>query len=255
MSSKRISGSPAAPEMHFAERAGKYNHSSSWVDDQGLIQRVCSLACVGPEAVILDIATGTGKIAQAFHGKVKCVVGMDICPSMCSQALNFLDHMVLTPAENLSFRNSAFDACLCRQGLQFMDLAQVIPEVRRVLKPSGRLVFCHLTAYGKIDKDEAFAIQRLRNPARKNFFLPEDFPQILEKYGFRGIETFEYLTVESVNRWVDNGALNSQAQQEIRELYKNSSVAFRQAHNLRFEGGDIKDTMKMLLVKADKKGV
>lgn len=254
MSSKRISGSPAAPEMHFAKRAGKYNHSSSWVDDGQLIERIYSLASVSPEAVILDIATGTGKIAQAFYGQVKKVVGMDICPSMCSQALSFLDDMVLTPAEKLSFKDGVFDACVCRQGLQFMELNCAVSEISRVLKPGGRLVLCHLTAYGKIDKDEAFAIQRLRNPARKNFFLPEDLPRLLPEYGFQQVESFEYLSVESVNRWIDNGALSVQAQQKIRQLYKEASADFCQAHNLKFEGDDIIDTMKMLLVKAVKKG-
>ena len=254
MSSKRISGSPAAPEMHFAKRAGKYNHSSSWVDDGQLIERIYSLASVSPEAVILDIATGTGKIAQAFYSQVKKVVGMDICPSMCSQALSFLDDMVLTPAEKLSFKDGVFDACVCRQGLQFMELNCAISEISRVLKPGGRLVLCHLTAYGQIDKDEAFAIQRLRNPARKNFFLPEDLPRLLSEYGFAQIEAFEYLSVESVNRWIDNGALSDQTQEKIRQLYKGSSQGFRKAHNLKFESDDITDTMKMLLVKAVKKG-
>ena len=224
------------------------------MDDGQLIERIRFLAQVTPDALVLDIATGTGKVAQVFHGNVQNVVGMDICPSMASQALMFLDHMVLTPAEKLSFKDGVFDACVCRQGLQFMDLNQALAEVLRVLKPGGRLVLCHLTAYGETDKDEAFAIQRLRNPARKNFFLPDDFPRLLTKHDFRDIETFEYLTVESVNRWIDNGALSRQTQEEIRELYRKSSLDFRKVHDLKFEAEDILDTMKMLLVKAVKKG-
>jgi len=254
LSSKKISIGPAATEKHFVKRADKYNHSSSWVDDGQLIERMRSLASVSPEAVILDIATGTGKIAQAFYGQVQKVVGMDICPSMATQALSFLNHMVLTPAEKLSFKDEVFDACLCRQGLQFMELNCAISEISRVLKSGGRLVLCHLTAYGQIDKDEAFVIQGLRNPARKNFFLPEDLPRLLSKYGFQQIEVFEYLSVESVNRWIDNGALSRQAQEKIRELYRKSSPGFRKVHDLKFEKEDILDTMKMLIVKAVKKG-
>jgi len=103
------------------------------------------------------------------------VVGIDICRQMAQQARNYADGIVLSAAEKLPFKDNYFDICLCRQGLQFMEVNKVLFEIRRVLKPHGRIVLCHLTAYGKQDRQTTFLIQGLRNPARKNFFLPEDF--------------------------------------------------------------------------------
>jgi len=91
-----------------------------------------------------------------------------------------------------------------------------IKEMHRVLKPGGRLVLCHLTAYGEADKKEAFRIQKLRNPARKNFFLPEDFLKMLKKYKFSDLKSSEYITRESVNQWINHGAIGDEARERIR---------------------------------------
>lgn len=238
---------------HFIKRARQYNCSSRWVDDPVLIGKICAFAHAGPRSYLLDIAIGTGKIAQAFYGKVKYVVGIDICEEMARQAKGCADRVVLAAAEKLPFQNNAFDVCVCRQGLQFMKLEGVFSEMRRVLKPGGKAVLCHLTAYGREDKEEAFFIQRLRNPARKNFFSPQDLAKLLKKNNFTDIESIEYITRESVNQWIDHGAITKDAREEIRESYRKASDGFKRIHDIRFKNGDIFDSMKMVLVKARKK--
>lgn len=243
------------PRRHFAKRARKYNYSSNWVNDRLLIRKMRDLAKTGGEAKVLDIAIGTGKISQAFRGFAKYVVGIDISSEMARQAKTRADRVILARAERLPFKNNVFDACVCRQGMQFMQLNAVLSEIRRVLKPGGRVVLCHLSAYGRRDKPEAFLIQRLRNPARKNFFLPQDFPQLLKERSFKGVRSFTYITRESVNRWINNGALDKERMRRIKQVYAGSSGAFKKIHNIEFKGGDIFDSMKMVIVKAKKEGV
>lgn len=242
-----------SPGSHFTKRAKTYNCSSQWVGDSSLIGKIRSLAKAGAKEYVLDIGIGTGKIAQAFRGQVKYVVGVDICWEMARSAKECADIIVLTPAEKLPFKNNAFDICLCRQGLQFMNLNDVFLALYRVLKPGGRIVLCHLTAYSREDKDETFLIQKLRNPARKNFFLPEDFVRLLKERNFTDIESFEYITRESVNRWIDHSAIGQDAREKIRELYRRASDDFKRIHHIQFKNGDIFDSMKMVLVKARKK--
>lgn len=239
---------------HFTKRAHLYDSSSQWVSDPKLIRKIRDLAGAGPEARVLDIGIGTGKIAQAFRGHVKCVIGVDVCLEMAKQATRRADKIVLTPAEKLPFKNNTFDVCVCRQGLQFMKLKDVLLEMRRVLKPGGSIVLCHLTAHNRKDKKESFLIQKLRNPARKNFFLPEYFVKLLKEASFTGIELFEYITTESVNQWITKAAIDEDAKNKIRELYINASDDFKRIHNIRFTGADIFDTMKMVIVRAKKKG-
>ena len=242
------------PLNHFAKRARKYNRSSQWVDDKVLIRKICDLAQAGPKASVLDVAIGTGKIAQAFFGRVKYIVGIDICREMSGQAKGCVDKIFLAPAESLPFKSNTFDACVCRQGMQFMEVDVVLSEIFRVLKPGGRLVLCHLTAYGRLDKDETFLIQKLRNPARKNFFLEQDFRRALAKLPFAGIKFFGYITKESVNQWIGNAAIKEEQIKKIKEVYKNASPVFKKLHKIEFRDGDVFDSMKMLIVRARKKG-
>ncbi len=239
-------------KKHFIQRAGIYDRSSQWVKDPVLIDKIKSLSDAGAQAHVLDVAVGTGKIAEAFRGHVRCVIGIDACWEMARQAMGRADKIILTPAEKLPFKSNTFDVCVCRQGLQFMELGEVLSEMLRVLKPGGRVVLCHLSAYGLQDKEEAFLIQKLRNPARKNFFLPEDFKKHLKAAGFKQIESFEYLTEESVNQWTDHGAIEKDAKNRIKEAYMNASDDFKRIHQISFLEGDIIDTMKMILVKAQK---
>jgi ubiquinone/menaquinone biosynthesis C-methylase UbiE len=242
------------PLGHFAKRACNYNHSSGWVNDKLLIKQICDLAQAGRKAKVLDIAIGTGKIAQAFFGRVKYVAGIDICWEMARQAMGRADKILLASAERLPFKNNMFDVCVCRQGLQFMDAGVVLAEIRRVLRPGGRVVLCHLTAYGRGDRGQTFLIQKLRNPARKNFFLPQDFQRLLKNEYFTGIEFFEYVTRESVNQWISHRAIDEKQKRKIKEVYINSPPVFKKLHKIEFKEKDIFDSMKMLIVRARKKG-
>ena len=235
---------------HFAKRAEGYNRSARWVQDAALIRRIRDWSEAGPNAEVLDLATGTGMLAASFRGRVRRIVGFDLSPEMTRLGPDAWDQLVIGTAELLPFADAGFDACVCRQGLQFMELDRALPQIRRVLRPGGRAVFCHLTAYGETDKEAAFHIQRLRNPARRNFFLPEDFPRLMREHGFKEVETADYFSRESVAQWSDHGAIGEERMAGIREAYRSASEEFRRLHEVEFQDGDILETMKLVLVRA-----
>lgn len=239
-------------EIHFKNRAQKYNHSSNWVEDQTLIRRIFELSGVGPDSLVLDIATGTGLIAREFLGKVKKVTGLDISPDMARHATGCMDEIVFAPYEQMPFADNSFDSIVCRQGLQFAELDKVIPEIHRVLKPGGTVVLCHLTAYNDTDRELAFAIQKLRNPARRNYLMPTDISCALRCQGFQKVTDIEYVTDESVNKWIDNGAIPQENMDGIRGLYRSADEAFKKIHNLRFTADDIFDDMLLVIATARK---
>lgn len=238
--------------IHFKNRAEKYNHSSNWVEDQALIRRIFELSGAGKDSLVLDIATGTGLIAKEFYGRVKKVTGLDISPEMAKHAEGCMDEIVFAPVEELPFPDNSFDAVVCRQGLQFAELDRAIPEIYRVLKPGGTVVLCHLTAYNETDRELTFAIQKLRNPARRNYLMPADISTALEAAGFRDVENIEYLTDESVNKWIDNGAIPQANMDAIRELYRNADEGFREIHDIRYTADDIMDEMLLVIAVGQK---
>jgi ubiquinone/menaquinone biosynthesis C-methylase UbiE len=235
------------PKNHFRKRAAKYDNSSRWVNDRRLIRKMLQLSGAKKSSRVLDVAIGTGKISRVFRRASGYVVGLDYCPQMISQARGSADAMVLSNAEKLPFRNNSFDICVCRQGLQFMHLDKVLSEIRRILKPSGKAVLCHLTAYGQADRKLTFLIQKLRNPARRNFFMPRDVPRALKRNRFTGIKELEYITREPVNKWINNAAISESAKEKIKEAYRKAPEDFKKIHKLRSSNGDIFDSMKMVI--------
>jgi len=97
---------------------------------------------------ILDVATGTGRIAYAIaksHSNYK-VVGIDINNDMLSEAIKKskglanLSYM-LGNVELLDFGNNSFDAVVSAFSLSVFDnLDNAISEMHRVLKPGGKLI-------------------------------------------------------------------------------------------------------------------
>ena len=104
-------------------------------------------AGVQPGGRALDVACGTGvvtRILAARVGPAGTVVGLDINPGMLAVA------RVAAPLPNIEWiegsaismtlPDATFDNVLCEQGLQFFpDKPAALAEMRRVLKPGGRL--------------------------------------------------------------------------------------------------------------------
>ncbi len=244
---------PTRPSAaHFHRRAGRYNASAAWVTDKALLARIVSAAGPAARGLVLDLAVGTGEVARAFKGRARAVIGADICPAMCRQAVKHTDLLVYAGAEELPFADAGFDLCVCRQGLQFMRLREALAEVRRVLKPGGRAVFCHLTSYGGRDDATSFLVQKLRNPARKNFFSPGDLEREARKI-FGKAWTREYITRESVNNWISNGSIPASDQKKILEVYRNASPEFIRTHKVSYKDGEVFDSMRMEIVTAVRK--
>lgn len=238
--------------QHFQSRSKKYNKSSNWVSDSKLLELIYKIARPKPTDLVLDLCTGTGLVAKHFKGKVAEVIGLDITTDMTEQASKNLDRLIVSSVEKIPLADASVDICVCRQGLQFVNLRKVISEVMRVLKPGGRVVFCHLNAYGLYDRTDAFEIQALRNPARVNFFMPGDLESLLEEHGLHVDEVGQYRSVESVNQWIDHGASTEEERSKIHEIYKNASPEFKKLHEIEFRDNDILDTMLFLTIGASK---
>ncbi|MFI5348819.1 MAG: class I SAM-dependent methyltransferase [Elusimicrobiota bacterium] len=237
---------------HFRERSARYNKSSNWVVDPELLGKIFDMAGIRGGETVLDMATGTGLVAKQFHGKVAEVVGLDISPDMTRQASEYVDRLLISPVESIPLPSESVDVCVCRQGLQFVDLPKAISEVARVLKPGGRAVFCHLYAYGDQDAADAFKIQALRNPSRVNFFKPGSLEAVLEPRGLSVTQTVRYLSRESVNQWIDHGVGGEAERRAIKDAYAAASSEFRSIHRIETAGDDLFDTMLFLILRAEK---
>src|SRR5215470_4345128 len=116
------------------------------------VRRLLDVAALQPAEHVLDVACGTGFVARTTAQRVGTkgrVVGIDVNASMVEAARTVSDPEAATiidwrtgDAAALPFEHEIFDAVLCQQGLQFFpDRLQALREMRRVLRPRGRLAF------------------------------------------------------------------------------------------------------------------
>ena len=101
---------------------------------------------LAPGAAVLDLACGTGDLTKALSGKGYHVTGLDISAEMMAigrekcRYLSPKPRFVHGSAEQIPFPDASFDAVTIAFGLRNFDhRALCLSEIRRVLKPGGRL--------------------------------------------------------------------------------------------------------------------
>ena len=135
----------------FDSIAGKYdrmNHGMSLGVDRvwrrRFVKRLSRSLQRG--AAVLDLACGTGDLTKALSEKGFRVTGLDISAEMMAigrekcRYLSPKPSFVLGSAEEIPFPDASFDAVTIAFGLRNFDhRARCLAEIRRVLKPGGRL--------------------------------------------------------------------------------------------------------------------
>jgi len=110
---------------------------------------------------ILDLACGQGFFSRALAEAGATVAGADISRELIARARELSPASLryhVAPAHKLSFaQNGSFDAATVVLAIQNIEnIAEVFSEVRRVLKPSGRLVLVMVHPAFRIPKRSAW---------------------------------------------------------------------------------------------------
>jgi ubiquinone/menaquinone biosynthesis C-methylase UbiE len=123
-------------------------------------------ARIGPGSRVLDVAAGAGEpalTAAARVGPTGYILATDISSNIlgfaardaASRGFTQMETKVMD-GENLTLDDAQFDAALSRVGLiYFPDRQRALTEIRRVLKPGGRL---SVMVYSTPDRNGFFSI-------------------------------------------------------------------------------------------------
>jgi demethylmenaquinone methyltransferase/2-methoxy-6-polyprenyl-1,4-benzoquinol methylase len=138
-----------APDIDFLSSLFCFCMDSMWR------KRLVSLAEIKSGEKVLDVCTGTGKLASLLYREVGAqgsVIGADFCEEMLDVAKKRLSStapgisFVLADAKNLTFDDNAFDLVTVSFGMRnIFDTSIALREAYRVLKPGGRFFCLELT--------------------------------------------------------------------------------------------------------------
>jgi demethylmenaquinone methyltransferase/2-methoxy-6-polyprenyl-1,4-benzoquinol methylase len=105
-------------------------------------------AVVQPGDRVLDACCGTGDLAVAALQAGATVTGLDFSERMLERARRKSDEIdwVQGDAEKLPFEDASFDAATVGFGVRNLaDLERGLTELRRVLRPGGRVAILEIT--------------------------------------------------------------------------------------------------------------
>lgn len=146
---------------------------------------------------VLEIGIGTGLNLDHYDkSAVEKIIGLDPGTEMHRlarrrSALAGLDvELVALSAERIPFDDRSFDTVLVTYALcTIADPAAALKEIRRVLKPGGRLVFCE---HGRAPDASVRRWQDRLTPLWSKLaggcHLNRDIPMLLRQAGFRSVD-------------------------------------------------------------------
>lgn len=154
--------------------------------------------------VILDVATGTADVALEIAKQLQPtqIIGLDISNEMLEigrskikkKELSKLIHLQEGDSENLPFSDNTFDAITVAFGVRnFENLEKGLKEMRRVLKPNGKLIVLEFS------RPTIFPFKQIFNLYFK-YMLP-----LIGKWTSKDANAYRYL-YESVQAFPDGTA-------------------------------------------------
>jgi ubiquinone/menaquinone biosynthesis C-methylase UbiE len=126
------------------ERTDIFNSDDLFQNKLHLQRYEFTLQNITPDQSVLEVGTGLGVLSGMLTKHVAHYSGVEIDAQACQQARLRVDDPELikqADAQDLPFEDSSFDVVVCLEVLEHLrDYRRALSEIRRVLKPSGKLI-------------------------------------------------------------------------------------------------------------------
>lgn len=191
-----VAGGDPPPAVRRPTPAEAYQEYFAPAIFEPLADVLLAFAPPEPGEHVLDLACGTGIVTRRLAdlvGAAGRAVGVDINPGMIevAQARSArgasVDYLV-GDGQALDLDDGAFDRVVCQQGLQFFpDRGAGVVEMRRVLRPGGRVV---VATWQGLDSHPLYrAMAEVEAPHLAAFGLPVTMEELAAPFslGDRGV--------------------------------------------------------------------
>jgi ubiquinone/menaquinone biosynthesis C-methylase UbiE len=138
---------------------------------------------------VLIPGSGFGEDAVRFARMGAEVEAFDISPEAidlarrrCAQFGYERINFAVMPSEAMSYSDNTFDAVLCRDILHHVDIPRTMAEIRRVLKPGGRIIGMELYTHGAVERlvRKNPLVEKVLYPLMQRYVYGTDRPYITE---------------------------------------------------------------------------
>jgi ArsR family transcriptional regulator len=155
---------------YFARHAGEWDQLRSWLSPAKTVETALLESLEeGTLGRLLDIGTGTGRIAELLADRAEHVVALDKSTEMLRLARARLQgfppqkvELVQGDFASLPFGEDAFDTVVLHQVLHYaQEPAQALAEAARVCRPGGRIAVVDLATHEREELRERHAHARL----------------------------------------------------------------------------------------------
>ena len=243
-----MTGDPKrAVQVQFGRQASWYTISSVHRDSHELAE-LLRLGAPGPEASVLDVATGTGFTALAFAANCRQVIGVDLTLEMVREARRLAEDrgvsnliLCLGDAEALPFLPDTFEVVTCRKAAHhFSNLPRTLAEMTRVLKRGGKVILDDTCApeppgLGAVMNEW----ERRRDPSHVANHPPSRLRAMLEDSGLRVEAASKTHVPLEFGDWVRRSGIPRADAEALRGSFLGASREARLAFRIRTEGDEL----------------
>ncbi len=157
--------------------AGLYNDHWGHLTRQ-FIEPLLDAARISKGQKVLDVASGTGIVAEKIHARKATAIGIDFAPEMVKLAKNAFPHIEFMEgdAQQLPFDDASFDSVVMNFGMLHLPQPLLaMKEAYRVLRKKGRYAY---TIWAGAAKSPAPKLMNdaVEKYANMNVPMPEALP-------------------------------------------------------------------------------
>lgn len=195
-------------QSRFGDRRGALARR---IKDRVLLEQLTRCGVLRPDARILDVATGTGRVLEALRMSPAQLCGIDISPGMlrcCRARIADRAHLAQADMKQMAFADATFDAAVLGSFLYLVPAAAYqafTSDLARVLKP-GAVLLCEVansrTAFNP--RNYWRIARHRRQHAVKSYVATDELAALLPAFACEAIVGVEYpiWLGERWSRWI-----------------------------------------------------